>query len=150
MKKLEEIKSEILKRTKKIEACEDIIKASASETVEDLLKAVKKNLRWVCNKLNLNTKFLEHYFGVELLKAYHIYTSGSNSVEIKEGEIFIWVLDSSSVNVKTLYNSTANVTTLDNSSKLTFEVKGDSSFIRHHNERKIYVKKNNFEIVEVD
>lgn len=210
MKDFKEIKEEIIKRAKLTSGCEEQYeRAYKSENINELLNMVKDNLRWVYKKMNINVEFLEEYFGIEILKENHIYTSGENSIELNNVNKHIYVLgnafvnvktrynssvnietwnkssaninvfydsfanvktwDNSSVNVKVVYdssanvktyhesfanvdtwnNSSANVKTCDNSSKLTFKVIGEDSFIRHHNERKIYVKKDIFETVEL-
>ncbi len=73
----------------------------------------------------------------------NVKTWGSSSANVET-----W--DSSSANVKTWGSSSANVKTWDSSSKLKTEVRGNNSFIRNHNERTIYIKRDNFNIEYID
>ena len=150
MKNFKETKTEILKRAKLAGACTvEYNSAENSKNIEELIQVVKDNLRFVYYNMDCKSEFLEEYFGIELLKQNHIYTSGKSEISIKEGQVFIYTLDSSSANVKTLGSSSANVKTLGSSSAIKMSVEGQNSFIRNHNERKIYVKKDNFTIVEL-
>ncbi len=172
-------KEEILKRAKKFDACvTEYKKAYKSESTEELLMVVKRNMYWCISEGMLNTEILVEIFGEETLTENYIFVSGEHNLKI-EKETYIVTLGNSSANVKTFGNSSANVETFGNSSAnvktfgnssanvKTFgsssanvetwdsssaktTVEGANSFIRNHNNRTIYIKKDNFNIEVVD
>ncbi len=73
----------------------------------------------------------------------NVETWGSSSANVET-----W--GSSSANVKTLDSSSANVKTWGSSSKLKTEVSSNNSFIRNHNERTIYIKRDSLNVEYID
>jgi hypothetical protein len=127
MERFKEQKEEIIKRAKAANACKGEFQiAVAAENITDLITVIKKNLRWCIVNGMLEYRALEDIFGLELLKENHIYTQGVNKVRLTEGNAYIVMLGSSSVNVKTLGSSSVNVKTLGTSSA-NVETLGTSS-----------------------
>lgn len=150
MKDFKEIKREIIERAEKANACtEEFSKAVRSETLDDLFAVVKSNLKWCIVNEMLCVDSLESIFGIEYLDENYVFIKGESSVIVCSGQHNIFTLGSSSANVKTWDSSSANVETLGSSSKIKFNVEGNNSFVRNHNNRIIYVKKGNFDIEEI-
>ena len=146
----EKIKSEILELAKEFNACrEEYKKAYKSENIDELLSVVKENLSWCVNNKMLDANKLVELFTEEKLNSINIFTTGEHNLTVKEGLENIYTLGSSSANVETWGSSSANVKTLGSSSA-NESVLSDNSYIRNHNKKTIYIKKDSFNIEYLD
>jgi len=116
MKTFEEIKQEILNRTKNVTDCSEIYrKIRDSETTETLLGLVKLNLEFLIGNKVINTCFLEEYFGTDVLKEYDIYVSGEHSIKTQGDIAYIYALGTSIINVETSGDAIFTIRTFDDS-----------------------------------
>ncbi len=148
MKTFEELKHELLDRAKAKGACTDGYKMGLdAEDKTGLLKAITENWRWVFKNEIVNADYLDENFTQEELHDNGIYTSGryearANTYVFACGSSTVKAYDSSTV--KACGSSYVD----DATGKCT--TPNDKAIIRDYHNRKIYIRKGVFEIIEVE
>lgn len=146
MKTFEELKEELLIRAKNAGACQaGYAMGLRSNTKSDLLKAITENWFWVLRSAKIvDAKYLEDNFTEEELSEAGIYTRNTHVVSTASfacGSATVRAYDSATV--KAYDNSyvedcTGNV-----------RPQSDYAIVKDYHSHKIYIKKGNFEIIEV-
>ena len=178
MKTFEELKEELLIRAKNAGACQDgYAMGLRSNTKSDLLKAITENWFWVLRSAKIvDAKYLEDNFTEEELSEAGIYTRNTHEVRTVSfacGSATVKAYDSATVEaygsatVKAYDSATveaydsatvkaygsATVEAYDNSyaEDCTGNVRPQSDYaiVKDYHSHKIYIKKGNFEIIEV-
>ena len=162
MKTFEELKEELLIRAKNAGACQaGYAMGLRSDTKSDLLKAITENWFWVLRSAKIvDAKYLEDNFTEEELSEAGIYTRNTHEVRTVSfacGSATVEAYDSATVKayggatVKA-YDS-ATVEAYDNSyvEDCIGNVRPQSGYaiVKDYHSHKIYIKKGNFEIIEV-
>ena len=160
MKSFDELKSEILLRAENLDACETQYEAAQNcEDKMQLLSLFKENAQWCLSKGLTSSKELLEIFTIEELNYANIYTSGEHSIIARNNEILkIVTLDSSQATVKTLDSSQATVETWGSSQATvktldSSQAKLDAAnggLIQDRSNKKLYIKKSDFEIILLD
>ena len=147
MKTFEELKKELLDLAKSKNACEDGYKMGLlCKSKKDLLIAITSNWWWVLSESKMiDSTFLEANFTAEELKNAGILVSGNHEAH---NETFFACGSST---VEAYDSSTVEAYGLSYVNDFTGEVKNvsDSGIIRDYFRKKIYIKKGNFEIIEI-
>ena len=170
MKTFEELKEELLIRAKNAGACQaGYAMGLRSNTKSDLLKAITENWFWVLRSAKIvDAKYLEDNFTEEELSEAGIYTRNTHKVRTVSfacgsatvkayGSATVEAYDSATVKA---YDSatveaygSATVEAYDNSyvEDCTGNVRPQSDYaiVKDYHSHKIYIKKGNFEIIEV-
>ena len=178
MKTFEELKEELLIRAKNAGACQaGYAMGLRSNTKSDLLKAITENWFWVLRSAKIvDAKYLEDNFTEEELSEAGIYTRNTHEVRTVSfacgsamveayGSAMVKAYDNATVKacdnatVKACDNATveacdnATVEAYDNSyvEDCTGNVRPQSDYVivKDYCNHKIYIKKGNFEIIEV-
>ena len=163
MKTFEELKEELLHRAKEAGACTAGYKMGLeANNKADLLKAITENWRWVFVSTKIiNAEYLETNFTEDELNEAGIYTRGVHEARIKAfacGSATVEAYDSATVKA---YNSatvkaydSATVEAYDNSyvEDCTGNIRpaGGYAIVKDYLNKKIYIKKGKFEIIEID
>ena len=154
MKTFEELKEELLIRAKNAGACQaGYAMGLRSNTKSDLLKAITENWFWVLRSAKIvDAKYLEDNFTEEELSEAGIYIRNTHEVRTVSfacGSATVKAYDSATVKA---YGS-ATVEAYDNSyvEDCTGNVRPQSGYaiVKDYHSHKIYIKKGNFEIIEV-
>ena len=178
--KFDELKNELLKRARKANACRiGYAMGLKSENNSDLLKAITENFNWVfCRKI-VDAKFLEDNFTDDELLSAGIYTAGAHDLKDKTfifacgsatveacGSATVKAYDSATV--EACGSATVEAygsATVEAYGSATVEAYGsvyvndytekikepsEESIIRDYYNKKIYIKKGTFEIIEVE
>lgn len=146
MKTFEELKEELLIRAKNAGACQaGYAMGLRSNTKSDLLKAITENWFWVLRSANIvDAKYLEDNFTEEELLEAGIYIRNTHEVRTVS-------FACGSATVKAC--GSATVKAYDNSyvEDCTGNVRPQSGYaiVKDYHSHKIYIKKGNFEIIEV-
>ena len=170
MKTFEELKEELLIRAKNAGACQSSYAMGLrSDTKSDLLKAITENWFWVLRSAKIvDAKYLEDNFTEEELSEAGIYTRNTHVVSTASfacgsatvkayGSATVKAYDSATVKA---YDSatveaydSATVEACGNSyvEDCTGNVRPQSGYaiVKDYHSHKIYIKKGNFEIIEV-
>ncbi len=162
MKTFEELKEELLIRAKNAGACQaGYAMGLRSDTKSDLLKAITENWFWVLRSAKIvDAKYLEDNFTEEELSEAGIYTRNTHVVSTASfacGSATVKAYDSATV--KACESATveacgsATVKAYGNSyvEDCTGNVRPQSGYaiVKDYHSHKIYIKKGNFEIIEV-
>lgn len=162
MKTFEELKEELLIRAKNAGACQaGYAMGLRSNTKSDLLKAITENWFWVLRSAKIvDAKYLEDNFTEEELSEAGIYIRNTHEVRTVSfacGSATVKAYDSATVEAcdsatVEAYGS-ATVEAYDNSyvEDCTGNVRPQSGYaiVKDYHSHKIYIKKGNFEIIEV-
>ena len=170
MKTFEELKEELLIRAKNAGACQaGYAMGLRSNTKSDLLKAITENWFWVLRSAKIvDAKYLEDNFTEEELSEAGIYTRNTHEVRTVSfacgsatveayGSATVKAYDSATVEAcgsatVEAYGS-ATVEAYSNSyvEDCTGNVRPQSDYaiVKDYHSHKIYIKKGNFEIIEV-
>ena len=146
MKTFEELKEELLTRAKNAGACQSgYAMGLRSNTKADLLKAITENWFWVLRYAKIiDAEYLEDNFTEEELSQAGIYTKNTHEVRTSS-------FACGSATVKA-YDS-ATVEAYDNSyvEDCTGNIRPESDYaiVKDYYNHKIYIKKGEFEIIEV-
>ena len=146
MKTFEELKEELLTRAKNAGACQSgYAMGLRSNTKADLLKAITENWFWVLRYAKIiDAEYLEDNFTEEELSQAGIYTKNTHEVRTSS-----FAYDSATVEA---YDS-ATVEAYDNSyvEDCTGNIRPESDYaiVKDYYNHKIYIKKGEFEIIEV-
>ena len=170
MKTFEELKEELLIRAKNAGACQaGYAMGLRSNTKSDLLKAITENWFWVLRSAKIvDAKYLEDNFTEEELSEAGIYIRNTHEVRTVSfacGSATVKAYDSATVKAcdsatVEAYDSatvkaygSATVEAYDNSyvEDCTGNVRPQSGYaiVKDYHSHKIYIKKGNFEIIEV-
>ena len=138
MKTFEELKEELLIRAKNAGACQaGYAMGLRSNTKSDLLKAITENWFWVLRSAKIvDAKYLEDNFTEEELSEAGIYIRNTHEVRTVSfacGSATVKAYDNSYVE-----DCTGNV-----------RPQSDYAIVKDYHSHKIYIKKGNFEIIEV-
>lgn len=154
MKTFEELKEELLIRAKNAGACQaGYAMGLRSNTKSDLLKAITENWFWVLRSAKIvDAKYLEDNFTEEELSEAGIYIRNTHEVRTVSfacGSATVKAYGSATVEA---YDS-ATVKAYGNSyvEDCTGNVRPQSGYaiVKDYHSHKIYIKKGNFEIIEV-
>ena len=162
MKTFEELKEELLTRAKNAGACQSgYTMGLRSNTKADLLKAITKNWFWVLRDAKIiDAEYLEDNFTEEELSQAGIYTKNTHEVRTASfacgsatvnacGSATVEAYDSTTVKA---YDS-ATVKACGNSyvEDCTGNIRPESDYaiVKDYYNHKIYIKKGEFEIIEV-
>ncbi|HJF99667.1 MAG TPA: hypothetical protein K8V61_10310 [Bacteroides clarus] len=162
MKTFEELKEELLIRAKNAGACQaGYAMGLRSNTKSDLLKAITENWFWVLRSAKIvDAKYLEDNFTEEELSEAGIYIRNTHEVRTVSfacGSATVKAYGSATVKAcgsatVEAYDS-ATVEACDNSyvEDCTGNVRPQSDYaiVKDYHSHKIYIKKGNFEIIEV-
>ena len=170
MKTFEELKEELLIRAKNAGACQaGYAMGLRSNTKSDLLKAIAENWFWVLRSAKIvDAKYLEDNFTEEELSEAGIYTRNTHEVRTVSfacggatvkacGSATVEAYDSATVkaydNATVKAYDSATVKAYGNSyvEDITGNVRPQSDYaiVKDYHSHKIYIKKGNFEIIEV-
>ena len=154
MKTFEELKEELLTRAKNAGACQSgYAMGLRSNTKADLLKAITENWFWVLRYAKIiDAEYLEDNFTEEELSQAGIYTKNTHEVRTSSfacGSATVEAFGSATVEA---YDS-ATVEAYDNSyvEDCTGNIRPESDYaiVKDYYNHKIYIKKGEFEIIEV-
>lgn len=146
MKTFEELKEELLTRAKNAGACQsDYAMGLRSNTKADLLKAITENWFWVLRYAKIiDAEYLEDNFTEEELSQVGIYTKNTHEVRTSS-----FAYDSATVEAC----DSATVKACGNSyvEDCTGNIRPESDYaiVKDYYNHKIYIKKGEFEIIEV-
>ena len=178
MKTFEELKEELLIRAKNAGACQaGYAMGLRSDTKSDLLKAITENWFWVLRSAKIvDAKYLEDNFTEEELSEAGIYTRNTHVVSTASfacGSATVKAYDSATVEaygsatVKAYGSATVKAcesATVEACGSATVKAYGNSyvedctgnvrpqsgyAIVKDYHSHKIYIKKGNFEIIEV-
>lgn len=162
MKTFEELKEELLIRAKNAGACQaGYAMGLRSNTKSDLLKAITENWFWVLRSAKIvDAKYLEDNFTEEELSEAGIYTRNTHEVRTVSfacGSATVKACDNATVeacdNATVKAYDSATVKAYSNSyvEDCTGNVRPQSDYaiVKDYHSHKIYIKKGNFEIIEV-
>ena len=162
MKTFEELKEELLIRAKNAGACQaGYAMGLRSNTKSDLLKAITENWFWVLRSAKIvDAKYLEDNFTEEELSEAGIYTRNTHEVRTVSfacGSATVEAYGSATVeacdNATVKAYDSATVKAYSNSyvEDCTGNVRPQSDYaiVKDYHSHKIYIKKGNFEIIEV-
>lgn len=138
MKTFEELKEELLTRAKNAGACQSgYAMGLRSNTKADLLKAITENWFWVLRYAKIiDAEYLEDNFTEEELSQVGIYTKNTHEVRTSS-----FACDSATV--KACGNSYVEDCTGN------IRPESDYAIVKDYYNHKIYIKKGEFEIIEV-
>ena len=154
MKTFEELKEELLTRAKNAGACQSgYAMGLRSNTKADLLKAITENWFWVLRDAKIiDAEYLEDNFTEEELSQAGIYTKNTHEVRTSSfayGSATVKAYGSATVKA---YGS-ATVEACGNSyvEDCTGNIRPESDYaiVKDYYNHKIYIKKGEFEIIEV-
>lgn len=146
MKTFEELKEELLTRAKNAGACQSgYAMGLRSNTKADLLKAITENWFWVLRYAKIiDAEYLEDNFTEEELSQAGIYTKNTHEVRTSS-----FAYDSATVEAC----DSATVKACGNSyvEDCTGNIRPESDYaiVKDYYNHKIYIKKGEFEIIEV-
>ena len=146
MKTFEELKEELLTRAKNAGACQSgYAMGLRSNTKADLLKAITENWFWVLRYAKIiDAEYLEDNFTEEELSQVGIYTKNTHEVRTSS-----FAYDSATVEAC----DSATVKACGNSyvEDCTGNIRPESDYaiVKDYYNHKIYIKKGEFEIIEV-
>lgn len=146
MKTFEELKEELLTRAKNAGACQSgYAMGLRSNTKADLLKAITENWFWVLRYAKIiDAEYLEDNFTEEELSQAGIYTKNTHEVRTSS-----FACGSATVEAC----GSATVEAYDNSyvEDCTGNIRPESDYaiVKDYYNHKIYIKKGEFEIIEV-
>ena len=146
MKTFEELKEELLIRAKNAGACQaGYAMGLRSDTKSDLLKAITENWFWVLRSAKIvDAKYLEDNFTEEELSEAGIYTRNTHVVSTAS-------FACGSATVKACGSATVKAYGNSYVEDCTGNVRPQSGYaiVKDYHSHKIYIKKGNFEIIEV-
>jgi len=170
MKTFEELKEELLIRAKNAGACQaGYAMGLRSNTKSDLLKAITENWFWVLRSAKIvDAKYLEDNFTEEELSEAGIYTRNTHEVRTVSfacgsatveayGSATVEACDNATVKaydsatVKAYDSATVKAYSNSYVEDCTGNVRPQSDYaiVKDYHSHKIYIKKGNFEIIEV-
>ena len=163
MKTFEELKEELLHRAKEAGACTAGYKMGLeANNKADLLKAITENWRWIFVSAKIiNAEYLETNFTEDELNEAGIYTRGVHETRIKAfacGSATVEALDNATVEacgsatVKAYDNATVKAYGNSYVEDYTGNIRPADGYaiVKDHFNKKIYIKKGKFEIIEID
>ena len=146
MKTFEELKEELLTRAKNAGACQSgYAMGLRSNTKADLLKAITENWFWVLRDAKIiDAEYLEDNFTEEELSQAGIYTKNTHEVRTSS-------FACGSATVKAYGSATVKACGNSYVEDCTGNIRPESDYaiVKDYYNHKIYIKKGEFEIIEV-
>ena len=146
MKTFEKLKKELLTRAKNADACQSgYAMGLRSNTKADLLKAITENWFWVLEDAKIvDAEYLEDNFTEEELSQAGIYTKNTHEVRTSS-------FACGSATVKAYGSATVKACGNSYVEDCTGNIRPESDYaiVKDYYNHKIYIKKGEFEIIEV-